>query len=162
MGAALARRRRGVIIGRTPELELFRAALDGADTGWSVLAVHGPGGIGKTTLLAGLAELAATGGAALARLDGRELGPSTESVTTALQAVGVDFEDDDGPITAGARLVVLVDGYEQLQPLDDWFRTSLLPRLPADALTVLAGRDAPGPAWRADAAWRGLLRVVSL
>ena len=30
------------------------------------------------------------------------------------------------------------------------------------AVTVIAGRAAPGPAWRADPAWRELLRVVSL
>ena len=34
--------------------------------------------------------------------------------------------------------------------------------LPATALTVLAGRAAPDSAWRADPAWRELLRVVSL
>jgi hypothetical protein len=58
--------------------------------------------------------------------------------------------------------VVLFDTYERLAPLDDWVRTRLLPRLPATALTVVAGRAAPGPAWRADPAWRELLRVVSL
>ena len=62
----------------------------------------------------------------------------------------------------GGRLVVLVDTYERLAPLDDWVRTRLLPRLPATALTVVAGRTPPGPAWRADPAWRELLRVVSL
>jgi hypothetical protein len=41
-------------------------------------------------------------------------------------------------------------------------RTRLLPRLPAIALTVIAGRTPPGAAWRADPAWWGLLRVVSL
>jgi hypothetical protein len=41
-------------------------------------------------------------------------------------------------------------------------RQQLVPRLPLDALTVLAGRRPPGPGWRADPAWRELLRVVSL
>ena len=50
----------------------------------------------------------------------------------------------------------------RLGGLDEWVRTWLLPRLPATALTVVAGRQLPGPAWRADAAWRELLRVVSL
>ena len=66
-----------------------------------------------------------------------------------------------GPSDSG-RLVVLVDTYERLAPLDDWVRTRFLPRLPATALTVVAGRAAPGSAWRADPAWRELLRVVSL
>jgi hypothetical protein len=59
-------------------------------------------------------------------------------------------------------LVVLFDTYERLSPLDDWVRTRLLPRLPPTALTVVAGRTPPGSAWRADPAWRELLRVVSL
>ena len=46
--------------------------------------------------------------------------------------------------------MVLVDTYERLAPLDDWVRTGLLPRLPATALTVTAGRMPPGAAWRAD------------
>jgi hypothetical protein len=41
-------------------------------------------------------------------------------------------------------------------------RNRLLPRLPATALTVVASRIPPDSAWRADPAWRGLLRVVSL
>ena len=57
---------------------------------------------------------------------------------------------------------MLLDTYERLAPLDDWVRTRLLPRLPPTALTVVAGRVGPGPAWRADPAWRELLRVVSL
>jgi hypothetical protein len=49
-----------------------------------------------------------------------------------------------------------------MTPLDDWFRGRLIPRLPASAITVIAGRDAPTRAWRTDPAWGALLRVVSL
>ena len=56
----------------------------------------------------------------------------------------------------------MFDTYERLASLDEWIRTWLVPRLPATALTVLAGRAAPDSAWRADPAWRELLRVVSL
>jgi hypothetical protein len=65
-------------------------------------------------------------------------------------------------LSGSGRLVVLVDTYERLGPLDDWMRNQLLPRLPATALTVVASRTPPDSAWRADPAWRGLLRVVSL
>ena len=58
--------------------------------------------------------------------------------------------------------MLLLDAYEQMTPIDHWFRARLLPRLPASTLTVIAGRDAPTPAWRADPAWGALLRVVSL
>ncbi|HSF97719.1 MAG TPA: hypothetical protein VLA55_03410 [Ornithinibacter sp.] len=62
----------------------------------------------------------------------------------------------------GERVVLLVDGYEWLSPLDGWFREHLLPGLPATAVTVIASRQPPRPEWRADAAWSEILRVVSL
>ncbi len=82
----------------------------------------------------------------------------------ALAGVVVVPEDEGavaGPFDDG-RAVVLLDSYERLATLDDWVRTRLLPRLQATTLVVIAGRAAPGPAWRADPAWRELLRVVSL
>ena len=51
-----ARRRR--FVGRTDELDLFRTALTSDESDFTVLFVHGPGGIGKTTLLGALAEAA--------------------------------------------------------------------------------------------------------
>jgi hypothetical protein len=59
-------------------------------------------------------------------------------------------------------LVLLVDAYEQVSPLDHWFRTRCVPRLPASAVIVIAGREAPDASWRMDPAWGPLLRVVSL
>jgi AAA ATPase domain len=163
LGDLLASRRRRRFVGRTSEVELFRAALDSAEPPLSVLYVHGPAGIGKTSLLDVLAELSTDAGASVVRLDGRDLRPSPPAV---LQALGmVEVPAEEGAIAGrsdGGRLVLLFDTYERLAPLDDWVRTRLLPRLPATALTVIAGRVPPGPAWRADPAWRELLRVVSL
>lgn len=59
-------------------------------------------------------------------------------------------------------MVLLIDTYERLAPLDGWVRTEMLPRLPSTALTVIAGRNPPDPAWRADSAWGDLLRMFSL
>jgi len=98
------------------------------------------------------------------RVDGRDLVPSPPAALEALRGV-LQVPDGEGAIVGpsdSGRLVVLFDTYERLGPLDDWVRTRLLPRLPATALTVVAGRRPPGSAWRADPAWRELLRVVSL
>jgi len=150
-------------VGRAAEVELFRVALESPDPPFALLHIHGPPGIGKTRLLDVCAQLAADAGASVVRLDGRDLLPSPSAVLRALGVVEVP--QGEGAITGLAdsgRLVVLVDTYERLGPLDDWVRTWLLPRLPATALTVVAGRAAPGSGWRADPAWRELLRVVSL
>ena len=163
LGDLLASRRRRRFVGRTSEVELFRLALESPDPPFLLLHIHGPPGIGKTSLLDVLAGLAADAGARVVRLDGRDLVPSPPAVLQALGAVDVPEGEVviAGPSDSG-RLVVLVDTYERLGPLDDWMRNRLLPLLPATALTVVAGRTPPGSAWRADPAWRGLLRVVSL
>jgi hypothetical protein len=163
LGDLLAARRRRRFVGRTSEVELFQLALETPDPPFLLLHIHGPPGIGKASLLDVLAGLAADAGARVVRLDGRDLVPSPPAV---LQALGVlEVPEGEGAIARlsdSGRLVVLFDTYERLSPLDDWVRTRLLPRLPATALTVVAGRTPPDSAWRADPAWRELLRVVSL
>jgi hypothetical protein len=165
LGDVLTEHRRRRFVGRSAEIELFRAALDDAiDPPFSVLHVHGPGGVGKTSLLQALGEIAAGAGATVARVDGRDLDSSPVSVLEAL-ATTLTIPTGDGPIglsEGGGRLVLLVDAYEQLMPLDHWFRALLIPRLPASAIIVIAGRDPPTRAWRTDPAWGALLRVVSL
>jgi hypothetical protein len=114
----------------------------------------GPGGIGKTSLLEAIAEQAGEAGtSSVVRLDGRDLPSSPRAALDVVrQALGTPCGDELVAESEG-RLVLLVDAYERLGALDEWVRTWLLPRLPATALTV---------AWRADPAWRGLLRIVSL
>ena len=163
LGDLLAARRRRRFVGRTSEVELFQLALESPDPAFLLLHIHGPPGIGKSSLLDVLAGLAADKGARVVRLDGRDLVPSPPAV---LQALGVlEVPEEEGAIAGlsdDGRLVVLFDTYERLSPLDEWVRTRLLPRLPATALTVVAGRTPLDSAWRADPAWRELLRVVSL
>jgi AAA ATPase domain len=142
-------RRRG-FVGRAPELASFDAALTGADPA-RVLFVHGPGGIGKSTLLDELRRRAVEAGRPALLLHGRDLGGSIEQVAGAVAAL----PDGPGP-------VLLVDGYELLSRLDRWFREHLLPSLPADSVVVLAGREPPDAGWSADPGWRQLLRRLDL
>jgi hypothetical protein len=161
LGDLLTARRRRYFVGRVAEQELFRAALAASDAPFAVLYLHGPGGIGKTGLLDVFATLAEGAGASVVRLDGRDLVPSPPSLLSILGA-SVDVPNGDAPISSSEPLVVLVDSYERLAPVDDWLRTRLLPRFPANALTVIAGRIPPPAAWRADPGWHDLLRVVTL
>ena len=163
LGDLLAARRRRRFVGRTSEVELFRVALESPEPPFLLLYLHGPPGIGKTTLLDVYAEIAAEVGASVVRLDGRDLVPSPQAVLQALDVLEV-LEGDSTivPPSHGSRIVIMFDTYERLASLDEWIRSWLVPRLPAATLTVLAGRTAPDSAWRADPAWRELLRVVSL
>ncbi|WP_043661079.1 AAA family ATPase [Nocardia thailandica] len=142
-----ARRRR--FVGRAGEVALFRDALDAADPPFTVLFLHGPGGIGKTTLLAELREVAASAGARTAWIDGRTADPAPGT-----------FHDAAAP--ADERFVLFVDTFERLAPLEDWLRETFLPALPVSALVVLAGRTPPDPAWAADPGWQELVRVIAL
>jgi hypothetical protein len=162
LGEWLAERRRRLFVGRAAELELWRTALDSAEPPFSVLHIHGPGGIGKSSLLERFAQLAADADAAVVWLDGRTLEPTPPAVLEVLRA-SLDIPPGDAAITCPyGRVVLLFDTYERLAQLDDWVRTRLIPRLPASALTVLAGRAPPDPAWRTDPGWGDLLRVVSV
>lgn len=165
LGDVLAEHQRTRFVGRQAEIDLFRAALDDAtDPSFSVLYLHGPGGIGKTSLLRVFGEVGAQSGATVVHLDGHDVEPSATSVLAALEAV-LAVPSGGEPICLAqdtGRLVLLLDAYELLEPLDGWFRTRLLPRLPASAITVIASRNAPNAAWRGDPSWGLLLRVVSL
>jgi RecA/RadA recombinase len=129
-------------VGRRTELDSFDAALTGRSSR-RVLLVYGPGGIGKTMLLLQMRARARAAGRDAVMLDGREVDPSPEGLT--------------GALSPGT--VLLIDGYEQLGPIDGWMRTEFLPSRPADHVVVLAGRDPPAQAWRADP---GLRHVVAI
>ncbi|GGN51512.1 hypothetical protein FHR83_009314 [Actinoplanes campanulatus] len=148
-----ARRRR--FVGRERELACFDDALHGRGT-CRVLFVHGEGGIGKTTLLHEFAARVRVAGRIPVQIDGRDIDAAPPGVAAAIRlALG----DRDG-LPAGA--VLLVDGYEQLTPVDGWLRDTLLPTLSADTVVVLAGRDPPSAPWRTDPGWGDLTAVHRL
>ncbi|MGN9913678.1 hypothetical protein ACTMTJ_39715 [Phytohabitans sp. LJ34] len=95
------------------------------------------------------AELATEAGRPVARVDGR-----------AIRAVSHGISGAVGEPVPG--LVLLLDTYELLEPVDEWLRETYLPSLPADTLVVIAGRNPPGPSWLTDPGWRSLLAVVPL
>lgn len=147
-------------VGREAELALFADALAHPAAGFAVLHVFGPGGIGKTSLLHRYAALAGAAGAEVVLLDASELDGTAAGLVGVLAAAlgGDPRERGDGD----GRLVLMIDSYETLAPLDAWLRRTFLPSLPEDALVVLAGRGDPAPGWSADAGWSALGRRVAL
>lgn len=160
IGDRLAAARESGFFGRQAELDLFRVALAASDPPFTILHVHGPGGVGKTTLLRQLEGLATDAGRCVVRLDGRDVTPTPRALLTALEdalaAAGVPGSSPP----PGA--VVLLDTYEALSALDGWVRDTLLPSWPARVLVVMAGREAPAGPWTTDIAWSPLVRVRAL
>ncbi len=160
----LAAARRGRFVGRLAELALFRSALVADELPFAVLHLHGPGGVGKTTLLREYARIAAECGRPGVYLDGRDVEPSPAGFLRALgPAVGLAGA---GPPATGADWpragVLLIDTYEALAPLDPWLRETFLPGLPAGRGVVGAGRNPPAPAGPTPRDWADLPRVAPL
>jgi hypothetical protein len=164
LGDLLDDARRRTFVGRRRELASFDDVLLGRSAR-RVLLVHGPGGIGKTTLLLEYRTRARVAGRTVLLLDAREVDPSPEGFEdAAAAALGRPFGTETGrrlsELVAGG--VLLVDGYEQLGPIDGWLRQAFLPALPADCVVVLAGREAPAAPWRTDPGWRSVVGVQRL
>jgi hypothetical protein len=138
-------------VGRSSERALFSSALERDEGCFSLLYIHGPGGAGKTTLLRVLADDARAAGRFVVEVDLRETG----ATPSAFEAACAQAFDADG-------VVLLIDTFEHSQALETWLRIRFLPRLPFDALVVIAGRAALDPGWRTDPDWSDALRVVAL
>lgn len=151
----LRRSRRSHFVGRQRERDLFRETLDAEVLPYHLVYVHGPGGIGKTSLLEEVRAMAEARAFEVARLDARDLSPTPAAVSRAVTGAFADADPE-------ARRVLLIDTYEGLAPIDDWLRRTFLPELPGDTLVVLAGRLEPAVGWRTDPGWRSALAVLPL
>jgi hypothetical protein len=161
LGDVIDRARRRNFVGRRSELQTF----DDARAGRSprrVLFVHGPGGIGKTTLLLEMRARAGAAGQPTVLLDGTEIDPSPDGFSQAVEAAGAVPAAPDGRTGGRSGTVLLVDGYEQLGAIDGWLRQEFVPSLPAEDVMVLAGREPPAAAWRTDPGWREVVAVHPL
>ena len=163
MAERVAAQRRREFVGRAKEVAALRDLLEGARDG-AVLFVSGPGGVGKTTLLARYADLGRDLGRLVVRLDARELPPIASAYLAEIATqCGLDPTEDPSQSIAGVRrMLLLIDTTERAVTLDRWLREDLLPSLADDAVAVLAGRDAPSVAWRTDPGWAGLVQSVPL
>ena len=144
--------RRRAFVGRDAEQALFRHAVEGEEPPFAVLHVHGPGGIGKSALLRVFGELARDAGAAVIRIDGRDVECDLGAVQTRVAPAR----------RSRRRTVLLIDTYEMMTGLDSWLREELMPELRGDTIVVLAGRRPPMGGWLDDPGWRALCEVMPL
>ena len=103
MGERLAARMKSQFVGRADELILVESLLRAGDQG-AVVFVHGPGGVGKTTLLRRFAVLADDVGRHVVRVDGRDVPPIPAAFVAAVAtAAGVGTVGDTAGIADAER-----------------------------------------------------------
>ncbi len=150
------------LVGREAERSRLAALL--APEGPAAVFVHGPGGIGKTTLVTGtLASLPLKA----ITIDAREVEPTVPGALAALGAALGGPAPSSAP-AAARRIeevevdVLVIDAFERLNLLDGWVRNELAEALPASVTLLLVGRRGPNVAWRTAPGWRTLLAELEV
>lgn len=155
--------RRQFFVGREKELQLFRSILEQPELNTYILSVYGPGGQGKSTLVNAFTDYCSGQGISYTVIDARELNPTPDSFTAALQnSLGNPEKIFDYLQNIKGKFVLLVDTYELLTALDDWMRKEFIPQMPDNVLTVIAGRKPPSSGWTSDAGWQTLMKTIQL
>jgi hypothetical protein len=158
-------------VGRQQECSFLQSVLRSPELSLAVLHIFGPSGVGKTTLLHEFQRLCCGENTSIGWIDARNFDPSPASFLAALKAaLGLETETDLFQRLAAqehqnfqtGRLVLMIDTYELLLPLDDWLRETFLPQMSSNVLVVLAGRYPPSLPWRTDPGWQTLLHSLSL
>ncbi|MFO0750380.1 MAG: AAA family ATPase [Myxococcota bacterium] len=160
----IADERARLFVGRDAELARLDAMLE-PDSPRRVAFVHGPGGTGKTELLTAFTRGARARGVRVGWLDGGQVAVSETAlagaVTTALAEAEASSEVALGQLLVAA-VVLLIDRFELLAPLETWFRERFLPTLDAGLRVVVASRSPLASGWSASAAWSSLIEPIAL
>ncbi|MDH6604838.1 hypothetical protein M2164_000473 [Streptomyces sp. SAI-208] len=151
LAGRLAAARADALVGREPERALLDRMLSGAADAPLVAYVHGPGGIGKSSLLRYAARQADLTGRRVVHVDGRFLDADPRRM-----------EEAAAPACTEPGAVLLIDTFEQCQPLEAWLRENFLPRLADHAVVILASRIAPDPEWSLDPGWAQLFTALAV
>lgn len=155
-------------VGRKNEMSLLSNAINADDLPYMVAFIHGPGGIGKSWLLRAVLEKIGANIEILV-LDCREIEPTPQGFLSALGIslkLKVPVPDLNSVIDflteSNKRTVLALDTYETFGLMDTWLRQEFIPSLTENVFTIIAGREAPNPAWITSPGWQDLFREIEL
>lgn len=164
LGEQLKAIKQQLFIERPHELQLLDGALRGAPREWHILNIHGPGGIGKSTLLDAYRRLCEERIVPYLYIDLGDLAPRPdhflERCATLLESTASDLEavvNEIGRTTLHGPMVIAIDTYEEAGELNRWLRENFLVRLPKRCLVVIAGRYALTGLWKNHSLWHRLI-----
>ena len=154
--------------GRQDEISSLSNAINAEELPFMVAFVHGPGGIGKSSLLRALMDNLEPNVHQLL-LDCREIEPTPEGFQGALsdalniQEPPKDFNSVMARLGQSVKRTVLaLDTYETFGLMDTWLRQEFIPALTDNVFIIIAGREAPNPAWITSPGWQDLFRGIEL
>ena len=155
IGEALDALEASLFVGREAHVEEFRGWIGERTGGPSILAVSGPGGIGKSSLLGAFARVGQEQGRSVFWADGRDVS-TAEALWTALG--GATAQESVAAIN-GSKPLVMLDTFERLEDLTPYLQREFLPNLDTDVRVVIAGRYPLGRVW---SAWQKVIRPLPL
>ena len=164
----LAEAAKSTFVGRKVERSLISDAIAADELPFMVAFIHGPGGIGKSRLIQ--AVLSDSDPEVRHYLmDCREIEPTPRGFQAFLGAnLGLpDSEPDFSAVVdflnkSTRRTVIALDTYETFGLMDTWMRQEFLPSLTENVFTVIAGREAPNPAWLTTPGWSAFFKEIKL
>jgi hypothetical protein len=145
-----------LFVDRETELVTFRDWLAQGTAEPAILNVSGPGGMGKSTLLRAFRRIAEGEGWRVVLADGSAFKPTAAQLSRAITGaggrVGADYLNE-------APTVLMLDTFEELEPLTRYLQDQFLPRLRRSVKVVLSGRRPLGRAW---SAWGPVVQTIVL
>jgi hypothetical protein len=159
IGQAIGALEEQLFVGRERELAVFRRWLTSSSAPTEILAICGPGGVGKTALLGAFRRLAALEQRPIVAVDGQHQRPIQKAL---LAALGGGSLDAVAAQLSRSKAVLLFDSFEQLADLGPYVRDCLLPRLDAQVRIVIASRQPLSLLWPRDDVWHKLVRNLPL
>ena len=155
LASALDAARVRAFVGRQAELAAFESALAGRGTP-RVLFIHGPGGIGKTTLLHQFRIRASRRADRSVELDAREIDCSPESFRAAFDRLArrIAARRSAPPIRAAGAVARRLRPAGPARRMDA--RRSSCHRCPPTRWSSWSAGTPPASPWRTDPGWRAL------
>ncbi len=151
-------------VGRQKEMALFLDLIKTKEPSLHLLYIHGPGGQGKTTLLKQFADCCREQDMPCLQVDCRYADAHPDSFRELFRQAAPFTEGDiiEQLATHHGNVVLLIDTYEKIKPLDDWLRQDFLPELPGNVITVICGRSPLSTNWRTDPGWQTITKSIAL